>query len=294
MSERVAIYIDGGNTYRRLKILGIPKKDARFDYSVFAEHLIGNRALISKRYYVGIVRNVDGSEKAEKMVRSQQKFLSGLENEGFEIKKGKIMYDDGIIREKGVDVKIAVDLVIGANDNLYDTAIVISSDTDLIPAIKYVSNAKKKNVEYIGFGTNPSLGMIKEASVARVFANTDLAQYQCKIIKFRSQLADLVLDGTKTVTWRLFDDKDLRVGDLITLQVWETGKDFAKAVITEVKEKRLRELEEIDYKGHEKFESQKDMLNTYKEYYGDKVNLDTPVKMITFNLKNKGKYTNIS
>ena len=148
MSERVAIYIDGGNTYRRLKILGIPKKDARFDYSVFAEHLIGNRALISKRYYVGIVRNVDGSEKAEKKVRSQQKFLSGLENEGFEIKKGKIMYDDGNIREKGVDVKIAVDLVIGANDNLYDTAIVISSDTDLIPAIKYVSNAKKKNMVF--------------------------------------------------------------------------------------------------------------------------------------------------
>lgn len=68
-------------------------------------------------------------------------------------------------------------MVIGATDNLYDTAIVISSDTDLIPAIKYVRNAKKKNVEYVGF-TDPSLGMIKESSVARVFANTDLVKFQ--------------------------------------------------------------------------------------------------------------------
>lgn len=177
MKERVAIYIDGGNTYKRLKSLGLPKKDTRFDYSAFIKHLLGDRTLISKRYYVGIVRNVDGSEKAEKMVRSQQKFLNGLKNEGFEIKQGRIMYDGGNIREKGVDVKLALDLVIGATDNLYDTAIVISSDTDLIPAIKYVRNAKKKNVEYVGF-TDPSLGMIKESSVARVFANTDLVKFQ--------------------------------------------------------------------------------------------------------------------
>lgn len=100
MKERVAIYIDGGNTYKRLKSLGLPKKDTRFDYSAFIKHLLGDRTLISKRYYVGIVRNVDGSEKAEKMVRSQQKFLNGLKNEGFEIKQGRIMYDGGNIREK--------------------------------------------------------------------------------------------------------------------------------------------------------------------------------------------------
>ena len=178
MKERVATYIDGGNAYKRLKNLGIPAKDTRFDYSVFAEHLLGDRELISKRYYVGVARNVDGSEKAEKMVRSQQKFLNGLKTERFDIKPGRIMYDDGNIREKGVDVKIAVDLVIGAIDNLYGTAIVISSDTDLIPAIKYARNAKKKNVEYIGFGAIPSFGMIKESSISRVFSNTDLVRFQ--------------------------------------------------------------------------------------------------------------------
>lgn len=34
-----------------------------------------------------------------------------------------------------------------AVDNLYDTAIVISSDTDLIPAVLYIQY-KKKKIEY--------------------------------------------------------------------------------------------------------------------------------------------------
>jgi uncharacterized LabA/DUF88 family protein/uncharacterized protein YqfB (UPF0267 family) len=227
--EKVAIYIDGGNTYRRLKSIGIPQKSFRFDFSAFIDHLVGDRTLISKRYYVGIVRNVDSSEKSDKMVMGQQKFLSSLETEGFEIKRGKIMYDDGNIREKGVDVKLSLDLTIGAVDSWYDTAIVISSDTDLIPAIQYIRSAKKKNIEYVGFGVTPSFGMIKECSVSRIFSDTDLFQFQSKTVKFRETLAELVLKGEKTATWRLFDDKDLKVGDLLNLQIWETGKDFAKA-----------------------------------------------------------------
>ncbi len=285
--ETAAIYIDGSNTYNRLKGLKIPNNFARFDYSSLVEHLVGDRNLVSKRYYIGIVRNVDGSEKSEKMVRGQQKFLNGLTTEGFEIKPGKIMYDSGNIREKGVDVKLSVDLVIGAVDNLYDTAIVVSSDTDLIPAIKYARSAKKKRVEYIGFGANPSLGMIKESSVTRVFSHTDLIQFQTKTLKFKTRLVALILEGKKTTTWRLFDDKDLKVGDLLNFQISETGKDFAKAVICMVTEKKVVELKEEDYDGHEKYENEKDVLDHLKEYYGKKVSKETMVKIIKFNLKHK-------
>jgi len=96
-NERVAVYIDGGNTYRKLKALGIPEKKKRFDYNAFVNHLIGNREIISKRYYVGIVKNFDKSEKGEYMVKSQQRFLEGLRSDSFEIKAGKIMYDDCVL-----------------------------------------------------------------------------------------------------------------------------------------------------------------------------------------------------
>jgi len=52
---------------------------------------------------------------------------------------------DEIYHEKGVDVLMAVDLLTGAYENLYDTTILVSSDTDLIPAIEKVRVMKKKS-----------------------------------------------------------------------------------------------------------------------------------------------------
>ena len=159
--KRVAIFIDGGNFYQRIRQDGLIPKGTRFDYVKFAEFLARGRNISTKSYYIGIVRNHDGTEKSQKMVESQQKLFSGLENDGYQIKRGKIVYDNKI-REKGVDVQIAIDLVIGVAENSYDTAIVVSSDTDLIPAIKYI-RSKGKMVEYVGFSHTPSFGMIKES-----------------------------------------------------------------------------------------------------------------------------------
>jgi uncharacterized LabA/DUF88 family protein len=125
--ERIAVYIDGGNFYRHLKAAGIGKS-TYLDYTAFSDFVARGRTLVSKRYYIGSVRNHDNSAKSQKMVEDQQKFLGKLEKEGFSIKRGRIVYDHQI-REKGVDVKITVDLIVGAIDNLYDTALIVSSDT---------------------------------------------------------------------------------------------------------------------------------------------------------------------
>ena len=105
-----------------------------------------------------------------------------------------------------------------------------------------------------------------------------------KTLKFMPYLVAPVLSGEKTSTWRLFDDKNLEKGDKLSLVNKSTSEKFAKAVITKVEEKKLKELEEDDFEGHEKYKDQADMLNHYKSYYGDKVSLDTIVKMVGFNL----------
>ena len=46
--------------------------------------------------------------------------------------------------EKGIDVLIALDIAIGARDDLYDVAVVVSADTDLIPAIEAALQAGKR------------------------------------------------------------------------------------------------------------------------------------------------------
>src|SRR3989344_4882929 len=156
-AERVKIYIDGGNTYKALFKESKNSKDNSliprtvpsgkiFSFKEFALFLSSNRNLCGKAYYVGFI-----------------------------IERGKIVYDHEI-REKGVDVKIAIDIVIDGIEDKYDTAIIVSSDTDLIPAIKYVQS-KGKKVEYIGFSNHTSVGLIKECDNQRVFVSADLKQF---------------------------------------------------------------------------------------------------------------------
>lgn len=105
-----------------------------------------------------------------------------------------------------------------------------------------------------------------------------------KTLKFAPHLVPLVLSGEKTSTWRLFDDKELQKGDELVLINKETGEEFARAIITKTEEKKLKDLKECDFVGHEKFESEEKMYEAYRSYYGDKVNPDTIVKMVDFKL----------
>jgi len=92
-----------------------------------------------------------------------------------------------------------------------------------------------------------------------------------KTLKFRKKLSELILKGEKTTTWRLFDDKDISSGDEVSLMVWETKEEFAKAKIISVIEKPLGELDDDDWSGHERFSSDEEMYKTYEKYYGRKV-----------------------
>jgi len=61
-------------------------------------------------------------------------------------------------KEKGVDVKIAVDMITLACNNELETAIIGSSDSDLQPAIKELQNRKVLRI-YLGFEDSPNKGL---------------------------------------------------------------------------------------------------------------------------------------
>ncbi|MDD4900754.1 MAG: NYN domain-containing protein [Patescibacteria group bacterium] len=180
LNKKVAVYIDGSNLYHKLKEIKI-ENTLEFDYRGFADSLARGREVISYRYYVGVVRARFGDEKVNQMRAKQQKLFSNLEKRGFCIKRGYLMENGGKFHEKGVDVKIATDMLIGAYENIYDVAIVVSSDTDLIPAIKY-ARYLKKDVEYIGFSHKPSLGLQKNVTISRLLIKDDLDQFIAKTL----------------------------------------------------------------------------------------------------------------
>jgi ribonuclease HI len=109
-----------------------------------------------------------------------------------------------------------------------------------------------------------------------------------KTLKFNHNDAQQVLAGEKTTTWRLYDDKDLSVDDEIKFidkvspdnpDTWEV---IGKAVVTEVREKKLKDVSKYDMKGHTVFSSPDEVLSYYKDIYGERVTLDTIVKIVFF------------
>jgi hypothetical protein len=103
-----------------------------------------------------------------------------------------------------------------------------------------------------------------------------------KTLRFTTQLKEEILAGTKTGTWRLFDEKDLQVGDEVELAESGSNEVFAHAIIDQVVEKTLGELTGEDILG--KYISHDEMYGKMKVYYGDKVTPETIVKMVGFKL----------
>ena len=106
-----------------------------------------------------------------------------------------------------------------------------------------------------------------------------------KTLKFKPHLVEKILSGEKTSTWRLFDDKDLQIGDELVFINKETGKEFGKAKITHLKVKTLGTLTNEDWDGHERYSSEEEMYKHYHGYYGDKVNKDSELKILDFDFK---------
>jgi len=213
--DRVCILIDGNNFYHLvLKKLGL--KEVQFDFEKFAVFLANGREISDKgkRFYIGTVPEKEGDVRTKKAMAKQTSLFTVLEDNHWEIKtsklrtrKEKISVDDRVVdyekllklgikkiiyerlREKGIDVKLATDLIVGAVDNQYDTAILVSSDSDLNPAIDWVRyrHRKKKKIEYIGFSipdetnpensTNPSLSLITKSDVKRILVKSDLQPF---------------------------------------------------------------------------------------------------------------------
>ncbi len=109
-----------------------------------------------------------------------------------------------------------------------------------------------------------------------------------KSLKLDHELAQAVVVGEKTSTWRLLDDKDLHVGDEVRLidkvdpARPETWRVIGTATIETVIEKRLGEINENDMEGHEQFASQDEMVRKYQGYYGnEKCKILTVVDVFT-------------
>ncbi len=190
--KRAIVFIDGNNFYYKIKEITSSKTEVLklldFQYRSFAQNLIQltqkGGTLVDIRYYVGSVKRQAGpdKEKSEKLYANQQKFIAKLQQQEIAVILGNlIQHPDKSFHEKGVDVRIAVEMIRLARENKYDTAYLLSSDTDLVPAVEEVHSFGKK-VIYVGIPKGQSFGLTKASDSIILLRDEDVVPYFLPVI----------------------------------------------------------------------------------------------------------------
>jgi len=162
--ERVCVFIDGANFYGGLRTINERYTDTKFHFKDFVNKIVGrNRKLVKVYYYNASLKQQINKE----IFKKQQSLFNRLEKKwGFKVilcKRQKRDADDGTTKHviKGDDIHLALDMLKGAYENEYDTAILISGDGDFSILVKYVCKKGKKVENYYFEGTI-SLNLLRE------------------------------------------------------------------------------------------------------------------------------------
>lgn len=194
---RNIVYIDGQNfLYKASEILAkhgliMDKQDLHaINIRPMLEKLFPNEELEIRFFGVAkIKRRPDlGQEILDKSIRfsdNLRRVRNNLTKQNINyIEAGKLKIRDSDVckncgskdyryQEKGVDVGIAVSIVEDALKNEVDRIILVSSDTDLIPAVLCAKRAGK-DVTYVGFSERLTRALVDECNVTQALRDDEI------------------------------------------------------------------------------------------------------------------------
>lgn len=180
------VYIDGENVfYQMVDILvkagRIKKRDdlKRIDLQwLFCEAIDLNEKPRSLRYYGTKLRLVKdlgkpAYNKSLRMIQHKRAWGSWLHDQGIEfVTAGNLKPRQNgraiTFQEKGVDVRLAVDVVQDACYGHKLHVVVVSSDSDLVPAVRAVRQQKQK-ISYVAFSESINGALALTASQTLTF-----------------------------------------------------------------------------------------------------------------------------
>lgn len=188
--NQTILFIDGENFIfkieqvlkrNKIKLDEFDISTCRFD-ELIATALQGIKVSKKFFYIARLHMHASDTEKSGELIKDQKELQETLTKQGFKIvvagnvRAQKMWVDNEkkfVFREKGVDVRIAVDLVSLAADRHMQTAILCSSDSDLQPAVKEVI---KRDVEmvYLGFQMQPNRGLTYTSDKTILIKNEDI------------------------------------------------------------------------------------------------------------------------
>jgi len=188
--ERVQVYIDGFNLYFGMLEAKLDNCKWLNLKSLALQLLEPNQTLVGIKYFTSRVSN--NSEKQKR----QSTYIEALETIGVKIYYGK--YQSGTIEchrcgnvwacynEKMTDVNLATQMLIGAYQDQYDTAMLISGDSDLVPPIREIHSLFANKRVFVAFPPKRhSKSMAKVAKGSMIIGRIKLtaSQFDEKVLK---------------------------------------------------------------------------------------------------------------
>ena len=195
--KNTALFIDGENFIAKVEEVikeegvGFNRVDiTKIRIKELMQSVFKDLAIHESRFYSAKLRVYpETKEKSLYLINRQRALKANLEKEGVSFViagtvRGQYFKVDGVkklvFKEKGVDVKIAVDMVAMSCDGKIDTAIICSSDSDLQPAIKELKE-RGVIVIYLGFGMSPNKGLTYSTNKTVLFRNPEIIEAVKKI-----------------------------------------------------------------------------------------------------------------
>ena len=190
---QTALLIDGENFKVKIKTIFKETDKERpvwyeYDFKGLLDKVLKGLQIDRKVFYFARVKeHEDSKEKSKQLIEEQRLLKTHLEKLGFEvILSGRVrgQWENGqggkkalVFKEKGVDVKVAVDMVTLACDKKVKEIILGSSDSDLQPAIKEVRDRKVSCV-YLGFEAQPNKGLSYTTNRTLLIRNSELFEFE--------------------------------------------------------------------------------------------------------------------
>ena len=191
------VYIDGQNfLYKAADVLikhgSVSSKNelAKIDMRSLFEDIAGNDVeIVFYGAKVRVRKDLDDSirEKTTRFSDVARRLRNTLNNQGIifrEIGKLKVrdsdvchncQHRDLRMQEKGVDVGMAVDIVVDACNGAIDEVVLVSSDTDLLPAIQ-AAKAQAVKVTYVGFSDKMTKAIARQADASVVMSDQGIIE----------------------------------------------------------------------------------------------------------------------
>jgi uncharacterized LabA/DUF88 family protein len=142
VKERVVIFIDGSNIFHAIRALNI-----KIDYRKLVNFLSRDKYLIRAYYYSSMPRVEDVEKETPEWdsLMRQRKFINELKNMGIKPRMANLRkLATGEWLEKEVDIMLATDMLAMAFRDAYDTAILVSGDSDFCYTVETIQDLGKR------------------------------------------------------------------------------------------------------------------------------------------------------